>query len=226
MRPLHFAAWIAGGATALGLFFIFVIDPVCSTQIALGTPRGWRRDFLCEGKAGDFMLVFIAYCLVVMGALRAVETRVLHRAHVSVIPRGIAPFVSRNELLSCDVAFRNGGRLPARNVRWVIDRKLSQDARLGEFPIKGSLTGSNVLFGRGEIVRGARAIEFAELSSFRRGGGVKNRWLYVWGRVSYDDGFGRDRHTNFCFRYNLAAMAKRRIAAGSARQHEHGNNAN
>ena len=221
MRPLYFPAWIVGGA----IFFVLVvlaIEPACSQQLS----TGWKT-FLCESKIGDFAIAYLIYCLAIVGAFHASEqaskTRILHRAYVSVFPRGIAPFISGNEMLSCDTAFHNGGNLPARKVRWFIDRKFSTDAHLDDFPIGSDLSGSNIIPAKAEMTKGTKAIDAAELDSFKKGGGGKNRWLYVWGRVAYSDGFGRDRHTDFCFRYNLASIKDWKIAAETARQHEYGN---
>jgi hypothetical protein len=58
----------------------------------------------------------------------------------------------------------------------------------------------------------------------------KNRpgenWLYIWGEVRYDDGFGVNRFTKFCHRYHLRASASGdRIKAKHARYHIYGNDA-
>ena len=205
MRLLHFLAWIAGGAIIFALVAVLAID----------------------SKIGDLAIAYMIYCLVIVGAFhacgRARETRILHRAYVSVIPLGVAPFLSENGMLSCDIAFHNGGNLPARKVRWFIDRKFSKDGHLDDFPIGSALSGDNIIAAKAEVRKGVKAISAAELDTFKSGGGAKDRWLYVWGRVSYGDGFGRDRYTDFCFRYNLAGIKEARIAAETARQHEYGN---
>jgi hypothetical protein len=164
---------------------------------------------------------------VIVGAFQACgqanKTRILHRAYVGVVPRGIEPFISGNGMLSCDVAFYNGGNLPARNVRWFIDRKFFTDVRLNDFPIASNFSGDNIIPAQAKMTKGTKAIDAAELDSFKKGGDAKDRWLYVWGRVSYSDGFDRDRYTDFCFRYNLAGVKEGKIAAEAARQHEYGN---
>jgi hypothetical protein len=55
--------------------------------------------------------------------------------------------------------------------------------------------------------------------------------LYAWGRVSYVDGFGKERWTNFCHRYNTEV--KEAQAGGGylirkeyGRHHEYGKDAN
>ena len=61
-------------------------------------------------------------------------------------------------------------------------------------------------------------------------GEPSNEFIYVWGRVTYLDGFGKRRFTNFCHRYNTGA---RKFAEGGryfipeedARYHDYGNGA-
>ncbi len=223
MRLLYFLAWIVGGAILFGLVVVLAIEPTCSEQLSYG----WWEKFICESTMGDLAIAYLLYCLVIIGVFRtceqASETRILHRAYVSVVPRGIAPFISGNGMLSCDVAFSNGGNLPARNVRWSIDRKFSTDGHLDDFPMASNCSGDNIIPAKAEMTKGTKAIDAAELDTFKKGGGAKDQWLYVWGRVSYADGFGRDRHTDFCFLYNLAGVKEGKIAAEAARQHEYGN---
>jgi hypothetical protein len=207
---------MVGGAAVFGLVLALAIEPGCSSLFSDQTiERGWWPKFFCESKIGEFAILR-AY-------ERAHEGRILHRAYVSVLPKGIAPFISENGMLSCDVAFHNGGNLPATRVRWFIDRKFSTDGDLNDFPIGNDLSGSNIIPARAEMRKGAKAIRSAELDSFKKGGGPKDRWLYVWGRVAYRDGFGRNRQTDFCFGYNLAGIKDGKIAAEAARQHEYGN---
>ena len=56
------------------------------------------------------------------------------------------------------------------------------------------------------------------------------KYLYVWGRASYRDGFGKKRNTSFCHRYNWAARdvpasGEVHIGAEHARYHDFGNEA-
>jgi hypothetical protein len=58
------------------------------------------------------------------------------------------------------------------------------------------------------------------------------KYLYVWGRARYKNGFNRKRYINFCHRYPLEKMDPEpqglgySISAKFARHHEYGNNAN
>jgi hypothetical protein len=57
------------------------------------------------------------------------------------------------------------------------------------------------------------------------------KYLYAWGRVTYVDGFGNERWTNFCHRYNTEVKEAQigggnRIRKEYGRHHEYGNDAN
>jgi hypothetical protein len=59
---------------------------------------------------------------------------------------------------------------------------------------------------------------------YRYGGNHVDRWLYMWGCVYYEDGFGFPRFTRFCIRYNLyGADRSCRVSAEHARYHQNGN---
>jgi hypothetical protein len=54
--------------------------------------------------------------------------------------------------------------------------------------------------------------------------------MYVWGEVTYTDGFGEPRFTKFCHRYNNQAIIPTSkcglwIPPEDARYHDHGNEA-
>jgi hypothetical protein len=153
------------------------------------------------------------------------DTRILQRAYLGVIPRGIDLYRSADGRLSCDVSFVNSGNLPARNVSWVIDRKFCTDPRLNDFPIDESrIDGNNLILPHGEIRKGGPWINSAELDAFRhRQQDIPDScWLYVWGSVRYMDGFNRKRFVDFCYRYYLAGTTWT-IDEKEGRQHESGN---
>jgi hypothetical protein len=59
---------------------------------------------------------------------------------------------------------------------------------------------------------------------------ISTRCVYVWGKVTYDDGFGNLRFTKFCHRYPVEGATGDTargisIAADHGRYHEHGNDA-
>jgi len=56
------------------------------------------------------------------------------------------------------------------------------------------------------------------------------KYLYAWGRVTYVDGFGNRRFTNFCHRYNTEVREAQTgggnlIRKENGRHHEYGNDA-
>jgi hypothetical protein len=102
------------------------------------------------------------------------------------------------------VGIRNVGHLPARKVRWFIDVTTSSDSRRTHFPI-GQLSGNNVIHSGLEMRQwGRTAISRQEFQNFQE----NNIWVYVWGSIHYDDGFGNERHTNFCHRYDARVLAQ------------------
>jgi hypothetical protein len=55
-------------------------------------------------------------------------------------------------------------------------------------------------------------------------------FTYVWGEVTYTDGFGIERFTKFCHRYNHQAIVSHReggawVPPEDARYHDYGNEA-
>jgi hypothetical protein len=179
--------------------------------------------------------------LVVFAKRTAEETRILQRAYLSANPHGV--YSLRVNHAQADVGFQNVGRLPARNARWKIN-VTANDLKFvpGEVAIDESVPG-------GVIVPGTEWKQFG-----RTEGGVitreilnvlgrdkdielqpeQERYIYVWGAVLYDDGFGTRRRTRFCHRYDFrgfqtggdpywpGAMIR---AVGFVRYHEHGNDA-
>jgi hypothetical protein len=140
------------------------------------------------------LLVLVTAGLVWVGWRQIRDARVLQRAYVSALPGGIST-TTAGELLA-HVEFKNVGRLPATQVKSLLKFSPSDDGAwspqtladkdlgpMGALPI-----GISVTTGSYEI-------------------GVPQPWpkyLYAWGRLTYVDGFGNERRTNFCHRYNTA----------------------
>jgi len=178
---------------------------------------GWLHGVACDIKI-DF-LVFTLCLIAFVGVLWASAQRILaathqialaqkrdleatQRAYVSAHPYGVAPFNSA-AYAEGHVGFRNAGKLPARNVRWFVDVAVSSDARRAHFPIR-ELIGNNLIPPNSEMTqRGRTAISQDEFDNFL----ANNLWLYVWGTVQYEDGFGHERHTNFCHRYDMRGFS-------------------
>jgi hypothetical protein len=186
----------------------------------------WFTAVLAVATMG---LMFATVGLVAFAKDQSHQTKILQRAYVTADPGGIDVYRSADGRLSCDIVFQNSGNLPARNVRWCIDRQFSIDNKLLEFPIDQSkIDGNNLIPPKGKMRKGGPAINSAELDAFRHevsattAAAGNHGWLYVWGQVRYKDGFDVDRFTNFCFRYSLAGTSWT-ISARHGRQHEHGN---
>jgi hypothetical protein len=151
------------------------------------------------------------------------DTRVLQRAYITVLPRGVAPYLSTKDRLGCDVGIYNAGNLPAREVSWCIGTRLSRDPHEKNFPIKGPFYGNNIIPPKSEMRKGAVGVETKPFEEFIKGGQVDDRWLYIWGQVRYKDGFEVSRSVAFCHRYNLLGFSDNTIPGESGRVHEHGN---
>jgi hypothetical protein len=150
---------------------------------------------------------------------QARDTRVLQRAYLSAEPLGINPFLGEGDNVIGHVSFRNVGHLPARDVSWFIAMEIDPSNERSQFPIT-----DDKFFGNNVIAPGTPMTQGTP--SFKR---PKQGFIYVWGEVRYNDGFGMSRFTKFCHRYNsrtflkLPERARYGIPAEYARYHEYGN---
>lgn len=128
------------------------------------------------------------------------DTRILQRAYISVEPAGISAS-STPDKCHPNIDIRNAGNLPAQNIKWVIDWATSQNHRRQTFHIDPDrLEGKNTL-PPGALMRQGGPIIYIgkDYNELRNEIGL---YLYIWGAVYYDDGFGIERVTKFCHRYN------------------------
>jgi hypothetical protein len=175
------------------------------------------------------IITIFTIVLAQVGRAQVKDTRILQRAYVSVEPGGIEPLNSRSvshgtedDLLG-QLAMRNAGNLPARNVRWSTRIECDSNRKRSEFPIDSKVSGNNVIPPGSVMGRGTPLIKSGNLVLPK---GSNAGYCYVWGRVFYDDGFGVERTTDFCHRYNCGALTtENTIPAKYARFHEHGNDA-
>jgi hypothetical protein len=156
------------------------------------------------------------------------------------------------------VAFKNVGKLPAtefvgvvkkievHDAEWVTPELIDADLPTG----RGAFTGAfaeafqrydwhvvflTILAGvyiagvipiGAEVPRGSKAINLDEVNQAQVSG---DKYLYVWGRAKFKDGFGRKRHVNFCHRYPWAMSSPIIPGSGVAipkqygRYHQYGN---
>jgi hypothetical protein len=118
------------------------------------------------------------------------DTEILQRAYLSVEPGGIHEPFDRGDRVQGRVICRNRGRLPARKLSWHLRTDIVQPGAK-EFPI-GEMSEP-----RGVVAPGTEMIVSASWFFTER---LQNA-LFVWGMVTYDDGFGKRRYTKFCHWY-------------------------
>jgi hypothetical protein len=176
------------------------------------------------------VVALFAIVLACVGRRQIADMRIIQRAYLSVEPKGIE--WTTNGFLVGQVAFKNVGKLPAtafvsvvnkivvRNAEWVTP--IPTDAALRRKPAGLIPIGGEVLQSSGGITR--QEVTEAQVDG--------EKYLYVWGRARYKNGFNRKRYINFCHRYPLEKMDPEpqglgySISAKFARHHEYGNDAN
>jgi hypothetical protein len=149
------------------------------------------------------------------------DTETLQRAYVNAEPRGIKPMsFDRDDRVVGRVALRNVGHLPARNVSYSASIGYPLNSSGHDFPIAPIEPRKGVLPPGAEIVVDTGNVLFTDK--------VTNS-TFVWGMVTYDDGFGNSRFSKFCFVYGTKEFINRglfTIAGDRGRYYEDGNDAN
>ena len=121
------------------------------------------------------------------------------------------------------VEFKNVGHLPASQAKLRFELTCNDNGEWSPPPVDDKDLRPAGIFPIGtSVTRGSHGI------------GVPQPWtkyLYAWGRVTYVDGFGNERFTNFCHRYNTEVRETQtgggcRIRKETGRHHEYGNDAN
>jgi hypothetical protein len=150
------------------------------------------------------------------------DTRILERAYISVEPAGIHPFNSA-EFIVGHVKFVNRGHLPARKVsEFIWMKKGNQGLRKEELPIGTIPERKLVIAPQTYAGCGTNSLEGKDIAD--------SDYLYVYGKVTYLDGFeSTPRWIEFCHRYP-SKMARdvtggKAISSRYARYHEEGNDA-
>ena len=150
-------------------------------------------------------------------------TRIIQR------PQGIHLWRTENRLVG-HVSLHNAGHLPALKVRWVVRITPSNDREWKKFtyPPESSFGGNNIIPPGGEMIEESDPLMLTTLMDFIETQD-KDCFLYVWGRVYYNDGFrSRERFTDFCHRYNYGTRNRiglYELPAVEARVHSFGNDA-
>jgi hypothetical protein len=144
------------------------------------------------------------------------QTEILQRAYLSVEPRGLHEMTDKSVI--SHIAIVNGGNLPAKSVRSDVRIALSDNGDKSDFEavtIVGS--GQILITPKAGIERGTPALDGNEAEAYRQR--LDGFFVYVWGRVEYEDGFGKPRWLAFCHRYNCAKPE-------TLRTHHHHNDGN
>jgi hypothetical protein len=167
---------------------------------------------------------------------QAADTKILQRAYVSVDHLGIN-FDTKGDLVG-QVAFKNVGKLPATKFTSVVKNIEVQDEESTPPPITDDALPKavSVIPIGGEVLQGSGPVSLTVVNQAPVTG---PKYLYVYGRAKFRDGFGGDRHVNFCHRYPWAmatatdlqsvpfarGLSPVAILKDYARYHQHGNDA-
>src|SRR4029077_14272541 len=111
-------------------------------------------------------------------------------------PDGNHAHYDRPDRSNGSVVFRNVEHLPARNVRWFGDIASNRDR---EFPI-GEMSDGKIVLAPGTTTTKRIGTIFTVREEYTEGRAMGNS-VFVWGMVTYDDGFGNERFTRFCHVY-------------------------
>ena len=174
--------------------------------------------------AATVVIAAFTVVLACVGRRQAADAEILQRAYVSVEPLGIV--TGTTGLLIGQVAFKNVGKLPATEFVPVV-RKIEVHHAEWVAPILTDndlpkTTPSLVPIGA-EVPQGSGGITPEGVAQAKVSG---DKYLYVYGRARFKDGFKRDRYVNFCHRYPWAMAASNgSISKDWARYHNDGNNA-
>jgi hypothetical protein len=134
------------------------------------------------------------------------DTRVLQRAYLGTELRNLHIM---NQNVIAHVAFVNQGNLPARNIRNAVKICWSSDGDKEDFEKVETLDpGTIVLLPKTQTERGTGALSPFDLAQYQTNTG----FVYVWGRIEYDDGFGgKPRWLIYCHRSNLSSPQTPRL---------------
>jgi hypothetical protein len=167
-----------------------------------------------------------AFLLLGIAVLQSNTSRKQLRAYVAAKPEGIV--TTSDGRYVAHVIFENVGHMPAYNFAWQLQKiTVSGDGDWTPPDTREPQETNNVLPVGIEAKRGSAGITHEQIENCKS----DPKWLYVWGRLAYTDGFGSKRFTKFCQRYNWVNRRPCdgggwRIPADSGRHHESGNEAN
>jgi hypothetical protein len=187
-----------------------------------------QKNMAADERLADYTLALDALTFVLVAATIGLgivtyvgirnqtrDTRILQRAYLSTRP-ALLHEMSDGSVVA-HVAFINGGNLPARHVRNGVKIELSGDGEKNDFENVNIEEGQILIAPKEGIERGTSSLsqEGVEACDKRLDG----FYVYVWGRIEYDDGFGNARWMIYCHRYNCSSPDTPRI-------HHHHNDGN
>jgi hypothetical protein len=221
-----------------GAVFVFVGFITAGLLVALFTTPTWHRFVVWTDTNHDVIEALSALGAFIFTAVLAISTyflwsatkgaaerqetitRILQRAYLSAIPRGIHKMTDGTYI--AHVAFQNVGNLPARHVRNQVYIKWFNDGDKRNFdPVPMTEPGAIMLSPKIEVERGTGAMSAEAVAKYE----AKEGFIFVWGRLEYEDGFEyvegleQPRWLDFCHRYNCAKPEV-------LRHHHHHNNGN
>jgi hypothetical protein len=146
------------------------------------------------------------------------EMKILQRAYIAARRRGIEILEDGN--IIGHLAFVNVGNLPARKFCAAVNICWSNNQHLSEFE-ELPLGPEVILPAKTSFPSGTPALPKTDIPRFH----AKEGWIFIWGRVSYTDGFDQPRWLKFCHRYNCKSPrdSKGGIARGRGRHHHYHN---
>src|SRR5262249_43558330 len=132
------------------------------------------------------------------------NTKILQRAYLNVRAAGIHMSSDRDDAVA-HVDILNGGNLPATDVKWFIRHDFCSNDNLRIDGINARLVGGpgNVIAPHAKMRQGGDPIAVGP-DALRSQEGL---YLYIWGAITYRDGFRRKRKTTFCHRYDCVNVA-------------------
>jgi hypothetical protein len=144
------------------------------------------------------------------------QTKILQRAYLSVEPLGLHEMTDKS--IISHIAIFNGGNLPAKDVRSNVRVALSDNGDKADFEaVTIPSGGQTMIVPKGKVERGTPELGKDGTEAYR--GRLEGFFVYVWGRVEYEDGFDKSRWLIFCHRYNCAKPE-------ALRTHHHHNDGN
>lgn len=128
---------------------------------------------------------------------QAQDTKIVQRARLSAIPRGIYKMTDGTYI--AHIAFQNIGNLPAKDVRNQVNIRWFADGNKSDFDaVTITEPGAILLLPKVEVEWGTGALSKEDAEKFDDEEG----FVFVWERLEYQDGFDHDRWLTFCHRYN------------------------